>query len=1053
MSGKIEIISASAGSGKTTRLAGLLQQAVEDGSARPEAVLATTFTNKAAAELQQRVRTTLLAAGRTSEAQRLAGARIGTVNAVCGQLVREFAFELGLSPEIKVLDEVSSRLALKRALTRAVREDELRELDGLRERMKEFDWQETISRIVDLARANRIDAAGLKESAERSIEGLLALFSKPEPADRDAPRGAALDRALRDALEGFVAAAKRSGDETKKTQGVRERAEDALRSLRARGWLPWSDWLWAAGADVGAKSRELIAPLWEAAAAHDSHPGLQADLSRAIRLCFTLAERALSAYAQYKSEWGAIDFVDQEVLALQLLETKAVQEWLTGELDLVLIDEFQDTSPIQLAIFLALARLAKRSVWVGDQKQSIFAFRGTDPALMDAALEQLLAGAEPETLTHSRRSRPALVELASEVFVRAFAAHGLPEQRVRLTHPDGKEPAGLGPVLEYHRLAAKNAGQDLAAIADGVAQLLADPTTRVRDRSSGEARSARAGDVAVLCKTNDACLGLANALEARGIRAVVPRAGLLATLEGQLVLAGLELFCDARDSLAQAVLARMLEFPTDGDALLAALLQPREAPLASHDFVRRLAQAREAQKDAGPLAAFDAVCEALELFARCAAWGDTAQRRANLDALRAHAVAYVQAALGEGAGCTAAGLVACLRELATAEEDAQATVSGEGAVVVTTWHRAKGLEWPIVVLHGNSGEGSALGVQVTSSRPRIDIDAPLAGRWIRFWPTPYLRAQTKAPFHQRLAESEAEHQARSQGLRQELRLLYVGWTRARDRLVLAGRGSSPGKGMNALLVEGEAPLLGEFGEADAAGMAGLEIAGQSVPVRLREAEPKPGEPRTKVPGTYFPIAPAREWPPAFRNPSAQEGAAMVVGVSTLGERLAISSAPEMERLGEAVHTFLAGALGGSADPTQLADEVLARWGVRGCLQPAELVEAAERLKRWGAQFEGARWHREWPLWRRQPDGSVLRGTADLVLETENVWLVIDHKSFPGTREDAQARAARFGGQLAAYAEALRAHADKPVRGFIHLPITGQLVELALEPGVEAAVTR
>src|SRR5262249_41705303 len=158
--------------------------------------------------------------------------------------------------------------------------------------------------------------------------------------------------------------------------------------------------------------------------------------------------RTLRAYEDYKRAWGAIDFTDQEVFALRLLERRDVRTRLDGEIDLVLIDEFQDTSPLQLAIFLRLAEVARRSVWVGDQKQSIFGFRGTDPALMDAAVEPVLAGREPEPLDRSWRSRPELVALTSEVFAQAFARDGFPASRVRLAPESAAEPAGLGPVVE-----------------------------------------------------------------------------------------------------------------------------------------------------------------------------------------------------------------------------------------------------------------------------------------------------------------------------------------------------------------------------------------------------------------------------------------------------------------------------------------------------------------------------------------------------------------------------------------------------------------------------
>ncbi len=164
-----------------------------------------------------------------------------------------------------------------------------------------------------------------------------------------------------------------------------------------------------------------------AAARHLGHPRLRDELHQLIRLMFDIASRGLEAYQSLKRERGLLDFVDQEVHALELLCRPDVREVLKEQLDLVLVDEFQDTSPLQLAIFLKLAELAGQSVWVGDPKQAIFGFRGTDPALMDAAIESLaspsrdpdlvaaavdaVAGRSPvETLSTSFRSRPHLVE-------------------------------------------------------------------------------------------------------------------------------------------------------------------------------------------------------------------------------------------------------------------------------------------------------------------------------------------------------------------------------------------------------------------------------------------------------------------------------------------------------------------------------------------------------------------------------------------------------------------------------------------------------------------
>ena len=123
------------------------------------------------------------------------------------------------------------------------------------------------------------------------------------------------------------------------------------------------------------------------------------------------------------------------------------------------------TMNVTIALLAALVVMPPLSVWVGDQKQAIFGFRGTDPALMNAAIEDLLAGTdphlvdstlekifktgEPETLSRSWRSRPELVHLTSGIFAGAFAAHGIPEERVRLEPGLEEEPDGLGAVIEH----------------------------------------------------------------------------------------------------------------------------------------------------------------------------------------------------------------------------------------------------------------------------------------------------------------------------------------------------------------------------------------------------------------------------------------------------------------------------------------------------------------------------------------------------------------------------------------------------------------------------
>lgn len=397
---RISIVSASAGSGKTFRLASELKDAITRGEARPEAVVATTFTVKAAAELRERVRRRLLRDGEVTAAQRLGAARMGTVNAVCGQLIRDHAFLLGLPPEQRVLDEATGKAVFHRALARVLSQAESAELGELRFRLGDLDWRQAVRKVVEQARLNGVAPGELVGHGARSTASLLALLDAP------AADGATLEADLRASVDAFVSGYDAAIDATQKTRKVLQVVDAAARRLARGAPLPWEDWARLSKIQPGVKSAELGAAVRAAAGAHDRHPRLRDELCRLIALVYEIAARALTAYQAVKRDLGAVDFADQESLALALLRREDVRDRLRGEVDLVLVDEFQDTSPVQLAIFLELARVAKRSVWVGDQKQAIYAFRGTDPALMDAAVETILEGAEPDRLTTSYRSRP-----------------------------------------------------------------------------------------------------------------------------------------------------------------------------------------------------------------------------------------------------------------------------------------------------------------------------------------------------------------------------------------------------------------------------------------------------------------------------------------------------------------------------------------------------------------------------------------------------------------------------------------------------------------------
>ena len=317
----IEIVSASAGTGKTHRLTTVLVDALLRGTARPEGVVAITYTKKAAAELASRIRQALLSEGRADLAGRVRDGYLGTIHAVCQRLLREFALEAGLSPLLEPLPEGERIRLFDGALARVLagREGELNELAR---RLSVEDWKQDLRSVVDRARENGMDAAALADAARRSRDGLLALLP-PAPVDGAAYRAevlaeveAALPALEAEAAAGDVAAAR------KRVAVARALHADLV---RFGGHPAWKDLLQTGRALELRKLRPVTGRLVELAEAHPESRAFREDLLRYQEALLDLGGQAIDAFSREKAAARVIDFGDMLAHAHALLSRPAVR--------------------------------------------------------------------------------------------------------------------------------------------------------------------------------------------------------------------------------------------------------------------------------------------------------------------------------------------------------------------------------------------------------------------------------------------------------------------------------------------------------------------------------------------------------------------------------------------------------------------------------------------------------------------------------------------------------------------------------------------------------
>jgi ATP-dependent exoDNAse (exonuclease V) beta subunit len=1049
---QLELIRAGAGSGKTYNLCETVAAAVADGL-DPARIMATTFTKKAAAELKGRIQAKLLSGSddpvkNQMNADRLELAAIGTVHGVAHRVLSRYAVELGLSTRLEVMsDEAGEQLVASQLNILPM--DGWQQLVDCAGRLGIDDLQQQLLKILDAKRGNQISDDGLrqqmKDSASRVCQ-LLSPLSNLVEADHDE-----LLTHVRDALATIVGL----NDST----GVTNTGRNKLLDLQSQRLPKWGMYAEATRVKAGKRSGadDALSNLRGHAAEVCNHQALHDDV---CLFCDLLADHAILIETEcrdYKIQRGLVDFTDLETLFLEALSGDQLPSLVKKDFSLVMVDEFQDTNPLQLAIFQAIRRIAPRHRWVGDPKQAIFGFRGTDPDLV-ARVWQQYSESELPPLPDNRRSQKGLVQFVGTVFEPIFG-----------------EDAKQNPVndrsdrnIERWLLNAKNQEGDAEALVAGIRKL----------QDEGH----RLGDMVVLERSNAGVQKLAEKLEQRGVDYLFETAGLLSTREGVLTLAGMRLVLDRNDSLAAATIKHFLSSPDEATPtwIIDRLTQraaDREAdrqaveqgtdrdrvwrqPWQDDSDLLRLEQID--RKTSSPHSVCELVMEALQLPSRIASWGNVAQRASNLDSTLKHVASYEEKMLSAGQAATLGGAILHLEELAAADDDIKYPPLGHNAVTIMTYHKSKGLQWPVVILSGlNSDRGPNMW-QPSVGGGGEDATDPLAGRTIRAWSWPFGMSDSRPPKRRTGTTLDADAVASPEGVQQaadevaeNLRLLYVGCTRAESKLVFAHR-----KGTDRWLqrlpdIDSVLPIDGEPGEYVIDGIDTTYV------LRHLQAPESDDEVPSDQATTWFASDPSDSdlaFGSRFHSPSQVESDSSEQRPFALTELPGGSHFPESlspedyATFGDAVHAYMA-ALPSLADvdethKTTIAERCLSAYSMDGQLAASVLVAIGDRFVGWVTQtYPGATLRVEIPATTACSSGGDWNGTLDLLLELPSgEVVVVDHKSAPIKRSHCEAKAQQYAAQLDAYDEMLSALGRTVVSRWIHFPLAGVVAELQSPSG-------
>ena len=985
----VTYINAGAGSGKTYRLTETLTNLIKSEKVKPEQVILTTFTTKAANEFKEKAKAFLYDEGLYDAAIQLDHAMIGTVHSVCQRMIGKYWFHLGLSPNMGVMAEEDTAYYISQSLSELPTDEELKVLHGF---ARYFDirvtegymvkkainydfWQDHLKAVIGFA--TNYELEDFKQSEEESLdyirkfvkadsncnftyEELKAVIAEHETFLRSKKQSATNDKRI----EALVQAKRRLD---RPTLGILKNIDSTIGS--PKGYGPLAE-----------DFQNRMAGLWTSQMVYDRQ-------EKYIRLIFDLAQRWKENFAQFKRDKNLLDYNDMEKYMRLLMMNKDIASEISQSYRYLFVDEFQDSSPIQVKIFDALSDLMEHSYWVGDFKQAIYGFRGSDIALTKAVVDSVSKkenGCDTDTLDTSWRSLPDIVELNNDVFRKTFADI-LEEKNICLKQHRKND--------NYEESLRYFVNSDEYGVAEHVLKLLN--------------RGVKPNEIAVLARTNATLSEVASQLKQYEIPSSREDTPITDSYTYTLTSSLLRIVGSTKDKLAKATVAILTEENYDTKTIIEKKIlndadddAKTEDYLAKVPLISRLMIIRPKLQQQSVASLVESMIIMLDLFNVVKkVEADAAFGISSLQIIINTARVYEEHCVQMNLPATIDGFIAYIETISPTG------IGDANGVQLHTYHSCKGLQWKYVILMSLNTNVSDLKKAVrgeTYGVHPVHVEEPTAENpypkvFVRLTPWIYgTDRNVPDEISSVIEESVCFKQAYKAMLSETNRVLYVGMTRPQDVLIL--NIEKPKKGGKLLQwpkdngIDTASDSIPEQGDWDVFGIGhifndftltqeefdklenyGDKDSALSMRLNIDEPDFKTREPR-------------------YISPSHISKCGKTGKYYDFEQRIPLSKNPEdMATVGNCIHQIFAGIEEHTSANRIEMDEIIRNYGLSAVLTDTDAI-----LSAWKNLYdklvllhgEPVKTYHERPF-RMDYDGQTMVGSIDLVWQTQEGDILVD----------------------------------------------------------------